>query len=154
LHKLKKISDYFEDRSSEELVMKFFIKSKNENFRHLVVETEPKLRKLKLESKKLNIFWSRNTVKNFISITRCFKCLGFRHSKNIWKSETENCSSCADTHSHSHLNCKSKNSNENCINYPKFNQNCKNPNIPKLDVRHDALYRDCPSLKRIKNLII
>ncbi len=148
----EKISDYFEDRDSEELVMKFFIKSKNENFRYSVIETEPKLRKLILESKKLNIFWLRNTVKDFISITRCFKCLGFGHSKNNCKSETEHCSSCVGTHSH--LKCKSKNSNKNCINCLNFNQSCKNPNITKLDVRHDALYSDCPSLKRIKNLII
>jgi hypothetical protein len=147
----QKISQYFTDKSSDELITKFFIKSKNENFKHLVIEITPALRQLIIETQKLNIYWSRHSVKDFISITRCFKCLGFGHTQSHCSLETDHCSQCAGTHSHK--NCKSKNAQKKCVNCLKFNQNIKNPNVRPFDVNHDALYSSCPSLLRIKSII-
>lgn len=146
------INNYMKENNENDLITKFFIKSKNENFRHLIIETTPQLRKIIINAQKLNINWSRNSVKDFVSITRCFKCLGFGHSKNNCNVETEKCSACAGPHNH--INCKSKNKQKNCINCLKFNQNIKNSNFKPFDTNHDALYSECPSLKRIKNLII
>ena len=145
------IKQFITDNTTEELITKFFVKSKNESFKHLVIEVTPGLRKVLINCQKLNIFWSRNTVKDFISITRCFKCLGFGHTRNHCTVSDDQCSTCAGAHSH--LNCKSK-TIINCINCLKHNQNNKNPNFIPFDTKHNALYSECPSLKRIKNLII
>ena len=146
------INEYMKTTNSEVLKTKFFIKSKSENFKHLVIEVSPELRKIINNLQKLNINWSRNSVKDFISITRCFKCLGFGHTKANCDSKTEHCSTCASTHSHQ--TCKAQQSGINCVNCLKYNEKIKNSNIKQLDTKHNALYSECPSLQRIKNLII
>ncbi len=94
--------------NEDDLICKYLIKSKNINHCHLVVEVSPKLRRIILELEKLNINWSRHSVKDFISITRCFNCLEFGHTKNNCNSET-NCSNCGQSgHSHNDCNIKSQ----------------------------------------------
>lgn len=142
-----------EDSEKEELKIKYVLKARNPNFCHLIIETTPQVRKTILNLQKLNILWSRHAVKDFVSITRCFKCLGFGHTRDKCEANHINCSSCG-TGGHSHKECSSSLSHKKCINCHKFNENNKNPNSSKIDEKHDALYSFCPSLLRIKNLII
>jgi hypothetical protein len=49
-----------------EIVFKYFIKSKNPKLKQLVLEVSPNFKKLMIEMQKLNINWSRNSVKDFV----------------------------------------------------------------------------------------
>jgi hypothetical protein len=91
----EKIDDFLSDQNSEQhIICKFIIKSKskikskNPKLK-LIIEVSPELRKIILNLNKLNIEWSRHSVKDFIYITRCFKCLGFGHSKNNCDSDQQ-----------------------------------------------------------------
>jgi hypothetical protein len=73
-----------------ELKFKYSIESKNQNFKHSIIEVTPELRKVLIESKVLNINSMRcnvKDVKDLISIVRCFNCYGFRHIKIQCKNE-------------------------------------------------------------------
>jgi hypothetical protein len=131
------------------------VNRKNPKLKHLIIEVSPEIRKIILNINKLNIEWSRHSVKDFISVTRCFKCLGFGHSKNNCDSDQQFCSSCGQC-GHIHTNCPLKTSNSSiqiCVNCKKYNDSVKNPETKKLDHKHNALYSRCPSLLRIKIII-
>ena len=88
------IENYLNSNNENELNCKFLIKSKNTEFNHLVIEVSPQLRKLILRLEKLNIQWSRHSVRDFVSITRCIKFLAFGHTKGQCKAPEEICSHC------------------------------------------------------------
>jgi hypothetical protein len=53
----------------------------------------------------------------------------------------------------SHESCTSTSTQKCCINCLNYDNSIRNSNKKILDTKHDALYRDCPSLKHMKNLI-
>jgi hypothetical protein len=146
------IEKYLNNNNEKDLNCKYLIKSKNPKLEHLIIEVSPELRKILLGLNKLNIGWSRHSVKDFISITRCFKCLGFGHTKSNCSAEQHNCSNCG-VSGHSYTQCTSDTNHKTCVNCKKFNNSLKDQNINKFDVKHDALYSSCPSLLRMKSLI-
>jgi hypothetical protein len=145
------IEDFVKNNESCVFECKFLIKSKNINLQHLIIEVSPQLRKLLLSMEKVNILWHRHQVKDFILITRCFKCLGFSHSKSKCQLQVH-CSECR-KEGHDFKTCSSESSHKSCINCMRYNQSLK-PNQNLVDAKHDAFYGNCPSLKRIKSLLI
>jgi len=143
--------DDFVSNNDSVFECKYFIRSKNQNFQHLIIEISPELRKIFLSLEKVNIFWSRHYVKDFISITRCFKCLGFSHSRDKCDSQIF-CSECG-KEGHDYKSCKSDSGHKTCINCVRYNQKL-NTNQTPVDTKHDAFYGSCPTLNRMKNLIM
>jgi hypothetical protein len=147
------IKNYLKKNDKEnDLKIKYFIKAKNEKLCHLVIEVTAELRKIIINAQKVNIHWSRHSVKDFVSITRCFNCLSFGHSKDNCSVRAQICSQCTES-GHSFKECSNESNHKTCINCKKFNSSIKNPNIKKYDTKHDALYGGCPSLSHIKTLI-
>ncbi len=151
INRNEKIKNFIDNNVNEKITFKFMLKAKNPLFKHAVIEVTPELRKIIINLRKINVMLSRCDVEDFISIMRCFNCLGFGHLK---KNCTNNltCSQCAGS-DHSHKECQSRANHKTCINCKKYNERIKNPNAIKHDINHDALYSECPSLKYIKNLI-
>jgi hypothetical protein len=136
--------------SDQNLKFKFSLKAKNPNLQHIVIETTPGIRKSIINNNYLNIQWNRCRCADFISIIRCFNCLGFGHFKKDCTAETH-CSHCASTE-HNHIDCKSN--FKKCINCEKYNLRIKNPKQKPLDSRHDCFNNSCPTFESIKSKII
>jgi hypothetical protein len=147
------IENYLKDKDIEnEIKHKYNIRSKNENFKHTIIEVSPELRKLIISFGKISILWQKCSVNDFISIVRCFNCYGFGHIKSQCKNEKV-CSSCSAT-DHSYTECKSKSGHKTCNNCRIYNSKLSENNLnKKVDEKHDALYKLCPTLIRIKNSV-
>jgi len=153
INRNRDISSYLENKNIEnEMIFKYFIRSKQQNLNHLVIEVTPELRKVFLNLQKINLLFTRNGVKDFVSITRCFNCLGFGHTKANCSSEQKSCSKCAHS-GHSHNECTVSSVHHKYVNCFKYNSSLKNPNAKKYDTNHDAFHSFCPSLQYMKNLI-
>jgi hypothetical protein len=79
------------------ILQKKFTKRTFEDSRHVVIEVSPNLRREILGLHKIKLQWSMCKVEDFISITRCLKCLGFGHTARLCQNQPK-CSHCAEDH--------------------------------------------------------
>lgn len=129
-------------KSSDELkVVKIFERvdlHKNKTYQ-AIVETDSTAYKKIMDSEKLFIKWDSCRVYEQISVTRCFKCLGFNHfSKDCTKDIK--CKKCAESHPRSECNSAVL----KCVNCVWHNETLK----MQLDTAHDAFSRNCEVLQR------
>jgi hypothetical protein len=148
--KQNSIFDNMTESINENIVYKFSLRSRNPNLEHIVIETTPKIRKLIIENNTINIEWNRCKVAHFISIIRCFNCLGFGHFQDKCKAE-KHCSHCS-SETHTHDNCDKN--YKKCINCENYNSKIKNPNQKPLNTNHDCLNKSCPTFEFIRSLVI
>ncbi|KFM60419.1 Hypothetical protein in type I retrotransposable element R1DM, partial [Stegodyphus mimosarum] len=124
------------DIKGEELEIKL---NMNGRFgKHWVCSVDPHSFKIIMKHKKINLFWSRKNVREYIQVTQCQNCLGFGHSKKFCKEE-QSCHKCGKT-GHLQKECTKK---ERC-------KNCKNANQElglKLDHKHNAKDNNCSKPK-------
>ena len=127
----------------------FCTKEFKDHTKHAVIEVNSHWRKEILKLEKIKIKWNNCYINDFISITRCYKCLGFNHLAKYCQSKNENCSKCAGQHQHT--NCPSE--EIKCINCLKFNSKVKQTNkYYKTD--HSVWDKNCPCyLYQRSNLI-
>jgi hypothetical protein len=129
---------------------KFRRKSSNDN-NTWVLEISPKLRKAIFDNmRSILIGWKSCKFADYIPITRCFKCNGFGHIKANCRQEHQACGHCGQ--SHDSIACNTHESQAFCVNCDKQNK-AKDQRF-RLDTNHSSFNSECPSLKRIKNLII
>lgn len=88
---------------------------------------------------KLFIKWDSCKCYEHIDVVRCFKCLGFNHYQKECTNKRA-CKYCAEEH----LSAECKSIETKCVNCL---WHVKNLNI-KLDVNHDAFYKNCPVFER------
>lgn len=79
-----------------------------------VVEVSPKTRE-KLLSGKLFIGWNACKVRDFVALSRCYKCQGFGHIAKHCKRSTETCGHCA-SQGHDVKSCPNKTKPLTCAN--------------------------------------
>lgn len=123
---------------------RFFTKSKNPNLRNAVIEVTPLARKTLLNFGKVYIGWSRCTINDFISITRCFNCLGFGHIAKYCTQTQLKCSNCAGDHKHS--DCNSSDTHKTCLNCIQLNLRTRNFKL-HVDTKHSAINNNCHCYK-------
>jgi hypothetical protein len=82
---------------NDSVLQKKFTKRSFEDARHVVIEVSPGLRRELLTIHKLKLQWSMCEVVDFITITRCHKCLGFGHTTRFCQNQAK-CSFCARDH--------------------------------------------------------
>lgn len=116
----------------------------NNNFKNIVAEVSPKLRKILLKTQ-VYINWQRVRVRDFISVLQCYKCYDFGHKSKDCRS-TQICGYCAGDHEYKV--CKSN--RKCCIVYVRAN---KNSSGEKVREDHDTKSANCPTTKRIKKAI-
>ncbi|XP_017765527.1 PREDICTED: uncharacterized protein LOC108554690 [Eufriesea mexicana] len=100
-----------------------------------VVEVSPQIRS-KVISGKFFISWNACKVRDFIAVSRCYKCEGFGHVAKHSRQKHDTCGHCAET-GHDTKACPTKKNNAVCVN-------CKRSG-KKSD--HAASSVNCPSYK-------
>ena len=131
------------------ILQKKFTKRTFEDSRHVVIEVSPNLRRALLAIHKLKLQWSMCDVVDFISVTRCLKCLGFGDTTRFCQNQVK-CSYCAGDH---HRNeCGNKHVIR-CSNCTKANTHIHDESR-KANTNHSVFSRECPRLRRIESIII
>ena len=68
-----------------------------EDSRHVVIEVSPNIRGELVALQKIKLHWNKCNVVDFVVVTRCLKCLGFRHTTRFCQNQ-QMCSRCAEDH--------------------------------------------------------
>jgi hypothetical protein len=153
LEKNYEIKDYFENQNkdiNEELKIKFKFRKSNSNSKDMYcLEVSPELRKLMLRIGRIFIGWETCKIEDSLPIIRCFKCHGFGHKSMECQTAVEKCGHCGGDHQSK--DCSTERSNYKCINCSK--RNLKPHHKSKCDINHSAYDKNCPSLKRIQEIV-
>jgi hypothetical protein len=140
-----------------QIKFKFFTKSNFKDCKNAVIEVPPELRKLLINLNKINIVWSKCSVKDYIIIMRCFKCLSFGHlskdkeGNNCCKNDIR-CSYCAEDHSFKDCTKNYSQNHNTCINCINHNVKTKNQKF-HYNINHSAMDKNCPVFKYVENQI-
>nr|AKU04649.1 gag-like protein [Blattella germanica] len=134
--------------ANPEIIVKFTKKSFDDS-RHVVIQVSPHLRKELLAKQRIKMKWSMCRIEDFVIVTRCYKCLGYGHTKNFCTNK-QTCSNCAEEHDW--RECRNT-QHKRCVNCVRANTLITNNN-KKLDTNHSAISQSCPRLKRIDSIII
>ncbi|GLV44535.1 hypothetical protein CBL_12118 [Carabus blaptoides fortunei] len=116
----------------------------NSNFKNIVAEVSPKLRKILL-STQVYINWQRVRVRDFISVLQCYQCYDFGHKSKDCKLG-QVCGYCAGNHEY--RECRSN--RKCCIVCVRAN---KKSTGEKVKEDHDTKSPNCPTTKRINKAI-
>ncbi|KAG8238848.1 hypothetical protein J437_LFUL018297 [Ladona fulva] len=103
-----------------------------------VFQVTPLIRDLLLQKQKIYSDWTSHYVKDYIGVTRCYKCQGYGHTAQGCREKDSICSYCARS-GHTFETCprKDKKSKERCANCHRFGR----------DAHHSTLDRECPAYK-------
>jgi hypothetical protein len=82
-----------------------------------VMEVPPQVRG-KLLQGKIYISWNACKVRDYIAISRCYKCQGYGHVAKYCHVSYEICAHCAES-GHSTRECPNKENNPSCVNCKK-----------------------------------
>jgi len=134
---------------SDSVLQKKFTKRSFDDARHVVIEVSPCLRRELLTIHKLKLQWSMCEVEDFITVTRCHKCLGFGHTAQFCRNQAK-CSLC--TADHHRKECENKHEIR-CSNCTKANTHIHDDSR-KANTNHSVFSRECPRLRRIESIII
>ena len=129
-------------------LQKKYTKRTFEDSRHVVIEVSPNLKRELLAIHKLKLQWSMCEVTDFISVTRCTKCLGFGHTARFCQNQVK-CSYCAEDHHW--RECTNKHVIR-CSNCAKANTYIHDES-KKAKTNHSVFSKECPRLRRIESII-
>lgn len=133
---IKLQNDEFRDLLDEDIKL---IRSKDDRVgsKYAILEVRPNIWQLCISSGRLFIGHKCCTVKNFISVLQCQKCLRFGHSKNNCRNSIV-CSKC--NRDHFSNECTVSNPQLSCNNCTRWNITNDN----KVSVDHSSFDRKCP----------
>lgn len=146
--------------NEEDLVFKATTANRHHSNRYnAIFETSPAVFAVTMKLERLQIGFDRIRVFEHVSVTQCFKCLGFGHTAAHCKDETH-CSHCAED-GHSHRDCPNKTVSTvlKCYNCTKDNESAasKKSKWPAKDTAHSATSHSCPrfhsALKIVNRMI-
>jgi protein required for attachment to host cells len=122
------IASHYPEHNSFKAGIKIVLhqKTNRQDHQNLVIEATPKLRRLLLLISKVRICWSVVEVRDFILVTRCFKCCDFGHTANNCRSAHQHCSHCTGDHKLKDCPQKSDTSKQRCNNCSAENERNKN----------------------------
>lgn len=100
---------------------------------HWVVEVSPTLRKKLIDRPRLYVDWTSCRIRDYASVTRCWKCHGFGHPEKYCRQATPTCGHCASS-GHDTKSCTLLAEAPKCINCKKFGKphghSAKDTNCP------------------------
>lgn len=108
-----------------------------------VVECVAEIRNKLKNMRRVFIDWSSSSVKDYVSVSRCFKCNGLGHIGRFCKQEQNTCSHCAET-GHDIKSCPNLDKKEVCVN-------CKKRNNP---ADHKVSDKSCPEYEKALRKVV
>ena len=81
--------------------------------------------------------WRSYGVKEYVNVTRCYKCHGYGHMAKACSAQNQLCNMCG-SKEHLRMDCPKKNEPE-CINCIR---------AKRKDIKHEVQSRECPEFKR------
>jgi len=117
--------------------------------RHVVIEVSPKLRRKLVALRKIKLHWSMCKVEVLVAVTRCLKCLGFRHTSKFCHGQ-QKCPYCAEDHHWKECGSKHQTRFSNCL---KANTYIHDEG-KKFNTNHSAFSKECPKMRKIESIII
>jgi Arginine methyltransferase-interacting protein, contains RING Zn-finger len=136
----KNLDDVHLDRDvlKDQIIFRFPIKTKNNEKLNWVIEVPVLIYKNLLRKERVFIGFMSHRIKEFINITRCFKCFAYGHiAKNCTEPE-QLCETCGET-GHVKNDCPKKDKKPVCVN-------CKR--AKRKEHEHNVRDLKCPSYKR------
>lgn len=117
--------------------MKATGKYRDNSRNNVVISVSGRIYKQLISQGRIFIGFDSYRVQEFVSVARCFKCQGYRHTSVVCKRDSEVCGYCAET-GHSYKDCKNKEGPPCCVN-------CK---MRKKDDKHEANSKQCQEYVR------
>lgn len=137
-----------QEKDVKEHIKLIFTKTTKYNDKFAVLEVSPTIRTVLITTGKLNIGYSRSTIKDHLHIIKCYNCLAFGHTAKECKEHTT-CSKCGDHHDTK--TCQDI--NIKCVNCMRTNNILKKRNVKLLNINHSVNDVGCPNYNRIINII-
>ncbi|CAL7932858.1 unnamed protein product, partial [Xylocopa violacea] len=109
---------------------------REKDFVNWVVEVSPEIRETINKRSKIFIGWNSCNIRDYIQVTRCFKCQSFGHISKHCKAKVDTCGHCGQD-GHSFNSCPEKKQKPTCIN-------CKRANK---EHDHSSRSKDCAAYK-------
>lgn len=110
---------------------------KDSNLTNYVVRVSGRIRRIMLEAGRVFVRWGSHRVRDFISVTRCFKCQAFGHVQKTCRRDKVVCGHCAQE-DHEFRDCPEKGKSPSCYN-------CR---LRKKPHDHQVTDRKCPEYVR------
>ncbi|XP_023217356.1 uncharacterized protein LOC111619771 [Centruroides sculpturatus] len=105
--------EVFAGTTNEEFSLLFKTGKRREEVVNWVAEVSPAVRGKLLSQQRLYIDYNSCKVKDFMAISRCFRCQSYGHIAKFCKDEEDTCSHCAET-GHKFTNCPKKKEAAQC----------------------------------------
>ncbi|KAG8212655.1 hypothetical protein J437_LFUL019384 [Ladona fulva] len=106
------------------------------NYCNLVFQVTPEVRDILITKEKLYAGWMSHYIKDYLGVTRCYKCQGYGHSAQFCREKMDICRHCSKP-GHTVANCPNKEKKETCANCHRFGH----------DADHPTNSRDCPAYR-------
>lgn len=130
------LKNFSKSKFTEELKLSFRTGDRRRDVVNWVVEVSPEVREIFLKEKRVFIGWQACYVRDYISVTRCYKCQSFGHVSKHCKAQEDTCGHCGQN-GHSFNACPNNSQDPICIN-------CKRANKPHA---HSSRANDCPAYR-------
>lgn len=106
--------------------------NRNKETVHWVLDTTPQARNLLMKRDRIFIDWYSCRIKDYIAVTRCYKCQGYGHTTKYCRSKVDICGHCG-REGHRYNDCPNKSKTPSC-------SNCKRNGHPHAHAAND---RNC-----------
>lgn len=151
---VKQNQSIFHDiKGSEESQLKVsFTKRGNNEKVHVAIRVPAKYFHRLMAAKKINIGFTRHSVREHINLKQCFNCQGYGHSSKVCTSKEPVCGFCSQS-GHKFSDCRSRNDVQKakCSNCIKYNQG-KGRERPR-NTNHPCHSSTCDTLKEWAKII-
>lgn len=130
-------------KSSDEVKISHKTGNRSAETSNNVLEVPPGIRETLLNQDRAYIGWRSLKVRDYLTVSRCYKCQSFGHVSKYCKAAKETCGHCG-SDGHAFNSCPNKSTNPVCINCKRAAKPCD----------HSTRSADCPAYKfALSNLI-
>ncbi|CAL7932822.1 unnamed protein product [Xylocopa violacea] len=124
------------DKFTEDFKLLFRTGDREKETVNWVIEVTPEIRNILTKRSKIFIGWHSCSIRDYIQITRCYKCQSFGHISKHCQAKVDTCGHCGQD-GHSFGSCPKKQQNPTCVN-------CKRANKPH---DHSSRSKECAAYK-------
>lgn len=103
---------------------------------HRVFQVTPAIREHIMAKEKIYAGWESYFVKDYTTVTRCYRCHGFGHTSQGCREKEDSCGHCAKK-GHRFVDCPNKDRREVCVNCRRFGK----------DHDHSTFDVNCPAYR-------